>query len=239
VANAPESTSNKSSPSYDKLHKLRWMLDEVWDRFKCMWAPNQQLTVDESMVMYKGTYCPIRQYMPFKPVRFGIKVWAAVDALSKYLWNFEEYCGKHGNPHDDDDFSDNSSGDRSEGGIGALQSEKGEGLQGRNVVKDLLKDLGGKGLIVTTDNFFTSAPLFLDLLEKGIMATDTLRGNRKYVPCRMFAKKVTRKQGIGWIDYHMHKEGKICYMVWKDKQPEVLLSTHAEPIATTGRRLFV
>jgi hypothetical protein len=88
---------------YDKLHKLRWMLEEVLERFKAMWAPNQQLTVDEGMVMYKGIYCPIRQYMPKKPVRFGLKVWAAADALSKYLWNFEVYCRKTGNPHDDHD----------------------------------------------------------------------------------------------------------------------------------------
>jgi hypothetical protein len=182
VANAPLTATDKSSPSYDKLHKIRWMLDEVRNRFKAMWAPNQQLTVDESMVMYKGMYCPIRQYMPCKPVRFGIKVWAAADALSKYVWNFEVYCGKHGNPHDDGHASSGTDGDMSTSGCGAEISGKGEGLQGRNVVKDLLRDLGGKGHIVTTDNFFTSVPLFLDLLDNGIMATGTLRGNRKYVP---------------------------------------------------------
>jgi hypothetical protein len=41
------------------------------------------------MVMYKGKYCMVRQYMPKKLVRFGIKVWAATDAISKYLWNFK------------------------------------------------------------------------------------------------------------------------------------------------------
>jgi hypothetical protein len=100
VANAPTSASEKSSPSYDKLHKLRWMIDEVRDHFKNMWSPNQQLTVDESMLMYKGQYCPIRQYLPKKLVRFGIKIWAATDVLTKYLWNFEVYCGKQGNPID-------------------------------------------------------------------------------------------------------------------------------------------
>jgi hypothetical protein len=37
-----------------------------------------------------------------------------------------------------------------------------------------MKDLGGRGHIVTIDYFFTSIPLFLDLLENGIMATRTL-----------------------------------------------------------------
>jgi hypothetical protein len=74
VANVPASTSSCDSPSFDKLHKLRSMLDEVREQFKAMWSPNQQLTVDESMLRYKGNYCPVKQYMPKKPIRFGIKI---------------------------------------------------------------------------------------------------------------------------------------------------------------------
>jgi hypothetical protein len=110
------------------------MFDEVQGRFQSMWSPNQQLTVDESMVMYKGKYCPIRLYMPKKPVRFGIKVWTAADALSKYLWNFDVYCGKNGNPEEDDNDSDSDINDMSDAEGGTLQSGKGEGLQGRHEV---------------------------------------------------------------------------------------------------------
>jgi hypothetical protein len=115
----------------------------------------------------------------------------------------------------------------------------GEGFMGHNVVKDLLKDLTGRGRIVTTDNFFTSVPLYLDLLQRGIMATGTLRANRKYTPKAMFAKTITKKKEIGWVDYRMHKEGNICCAVWKDKQPVVLLSTHAEPVVPEGGKLYV
>jgi len=207
--------------------------------FKAMWAPNQQMTVDEGMVMYKGKYCPIRQYMPNKPVRFGIKVWAAADALSKYVWNFQIYCGKEGNPHDEN--ADSSGSDEEDFIVDDLpvSSGKGEGLQGRHVVKHLLKDLGGRGHIVTTNTFFTSVPLFLDLLEQGIMATGTLKSNRKYVPKALFAKEITKKQHYGWIDYCMHEEGQICCAVWKDKNAVILLSTHAEPVSPPGPRQFV
>ena len=71
------------------------------------------------------------------------------------------------------------------------------------------------------------------------MATRTLRGNRKYVPRSMYAKKLTKKQDFGWIDYRMHEERKVRCMVWKDKQPVVLLSTHAEPIPQLGERPFI
>lgn len=63
------------------------------------------------MVMYKGQYCPIRQYLPKKPMCFGIKVWEAADELSKYLWNFEVYCGKQENPHNKDNASQGDMGD--------------------------------------------------------------------------------------------------------------------------------
>jgi hypothetical protein len=239
VANAPADVMDRDSATYDKLHKVRWMVDEVTNYFKAMWTPNQQLTVDECMVMYKGQYCPIRQYMPNKHVRFGIQVWAAADALSKHLWNFKIYCGKGGNPHDVDSDTDDDSDSGSSSDPEVLHSGKGEGLQGRNVVKTLLKDLVGRGHIVTTDNFFTSVPLFLDLLDSGIMATGTLRADRKYVPRAMFAKSITKKQDLGWVDYRMHEERKLCCMVWKDKQAVRLLSTHAEPISQPGKREFV
>jgi hypothetical protein len=107
----------------------------------------------------------------------------------------------------------------------------GEGLSGRNVVKTLMQKLGGRGHIVTTDNYFTLVPLFMDLLENRTMAIGTLRGNRKYVPRSMFSKEVTKRKEIGWMDYRMHREGKVCCVVWKDKKLVVLLSTHTHPVA--------
>jgi hypothetical protein len=101
------------------------------------------------------------------------------------------------------------------------------------VVTNLLHDLEGRDHIVTVDNFFTSVPLFTYLLDKGIMATCTLRANRKYVP------KHAMKQDIGWIDYRMHQERKVCCVVWCDKQPVRLLSTHAEAIPQEGQKPYV
>ena len=101
-------------------------------------------------------------------------------------------------------------------------------------MKDLLKDLYRRGHIVTTDNFFTSVPLFLDLLENGIMVTGILQATRKYVPKAIFAKTITKKKHFGWINYRMHAKRKVCCVVWKDKQAVVLLSTHAKRVASAG-----
>ena len=103
VANAPPHVTNTFSPTYEKLHKIRWMMEEMRDHFKAMWSPNQHLIVDEEMIIYKGKYCPIKQYMLYKLVRFGLKIWAAADAMLKYLWNFKVYCRKIRNLHDDEE----------------------------------------------------------------------------------------------------------------------------------------
>jgi hypothetical protein len=240
VANAPAHVQDQSSPTYNKLHKIKWMLDEIWDRFKAMWSPNQQMTVDERMIMYKGVYCPIRQYMPRKPIRFGLKVWAAANTLSKYLWNFEVYCGKSRNLHDNEGMQNSSDNDGNT--LEDVMAEKAgsrTGFNGRNVAKDLLKDSGGRGHIVTLNNYFTLVPFFLDLLETKTMATGTLRVNRKYMPKSLFARKTTKNKNIGWINYRMHDEGHVCYAVWKNKKPVIMLSTHATPIATEGPHLFI
>jgi hypothetical protein len=146
------------------------------------------------MIIYKGKYCPIMQYMPYKVVRFGLKVWAAADALSKYLWNFEVYCGKSGNPHNEDgnDFDTNSV-PTCFGEDELPPTSKGEGRQAMEVVTNLLADLQGRGYIVTVDNFFTLVPLFTTLLQQGTMATRTLRENRKYIPKALIAKSHTKK----------------------------------------------
>jgi hypothetical protein len=60
VGNTFVSATNYASPTYNKLHKLRWMLDEVKEKFKAMWSLTQQMTIDESMLMYKGKYCLVR-----------------------------------------------------------------------------------------------------------------------------------------------------------------------------------
>lgn len=38
-----------------------------------MQSQSQWMTVDESMVICKGKYCAVKQYMPNKLIRFGLK----------------------------------------------------------------------------------------------------------------------------------------------------------------------
>ena len=78
----------------------------------------------------------LKQYMPLKLTKRGIKVWVAVDSTNGYFSQFEVYTGK----------KDNST----EHGLGA------------RVVKTLTSDFKGKYNHVYFDNFFTSLQLEKD-----------------------------------------------------------------------------
>lgn len=156
--------------------------------------------------------------MPKKPVKFGLKVWVLADARSKYVWNFEFYCR-----------ASSKVGEKSK------DSGKGVGKQGGDVVKNLVKDLHHKGHLVVVDNFFTSVLLFTSLLDVGIFATGSARADRKGLPPCLINKMDNAKHEQGWSNCRMHNNSKVCCLVWNDKKPVLLLSTHALPTAGNGR----
>ncbi|KAM4016931.1 LOW QUALITY PROTEIN: piggyBac transposable element-derived protein 4-like [Anomaloglossus baeobatrachus] len=77
----------------DKLAPIR----DVWEKWvqllPLMFNPGPEVTVDECFHPFHGK-CPFRQYMPSKPGKYGIKIWAACDAKTSYAWNLQIYTGK-------------------------------------------------------------------------------------------------------------------------------------------------
>jgi len=69
----------------------------VWDkwlqRLPLLYNPGPNVTVDEQLMPFRGR-CPFRQYISSKPVKYGIMIWAACDAISSYAWNLQVYTGK-------------------------------------------------------------------------------------------------------------------------------------------------
>ena len=151
---------NRASGEFDKLVKLKWLLNEIRDQCKDMWNLGDKVTIDEMMIQYKVKYCLIRQYMPKKPTKWRIKIWCFTDSVSRYVWTFEVYCGANKRVP------------------GIKGSKPGEAMQGVNVVHGLLVGSENRDYIVVIDNFFSSVPLFVDLLGKGTYATGTVKANR-------------------------------------------------------------
>jgi hypothetical protein len=50
------------------------------------------------MIKYMGWFVSFVQYMPAKPIKHGIKVYALCCAYTGYLYRFEIYTGKGGTP---------------------------------------------------------------------------------------------------------------------------------------------
>ena len=65
---------HKNEQGYDKLYKLRPLIDRLNENYKKFYAPTKEQAVDESMVKYKGRVS-FKQYMPQKPIKRAYKIW--------------------------------------------------------------------------------------------------------------------------------------------------------------------
>ena len=103
-------------------------------------------------------------YIPSKPGKYGIKVWAACDAKNGYICNAQVYTGK----------------------TGAVPEKN----QGQCVVLEMCGPFLGKGRTITCDNFFTSYDLAMKLLEKKTCIVGTVRKSRKFLPKEFQVKSI-------------------------------------------------
>jgi hypothetical protein len=199
----------------DKVGKVRWLMTEIRKQCIAHWNLHQMITVNELMVGYKGKYCPIRQYLPKKPTKWGIKIWCLANASTKYVYTWDVYTG-----------SDLKGTMRS--------SSPGEAKTRYAIVMKLVDELHHRGHVVLTDNFFTSPKLLVDMAAKGTFGTGTVRTNRIGLPSRLANTKLWTKEVQGTIGWRMHSSNKISSVVWCDKKPVLILSTHATPIVPVG-----
>lgn len=79
--NDNETQPPKSDQNYDKLHKVRPLLEVLNENIRKVYQPSDVVTVDESMIPFKGRYV-LKQYMPKKPVKWGYKVWCLCDSFT-------------------------------------------------------------------------------------------------------------------------------------------------------------
>lgn len=166
--NNNETAVPKGEAGYDKLHKLRPLLDQVCQKSIEAYEPSMVFSVDESMIAFKGR-SSFKQYMPKKPIQWGYKVWGLADASTSYIY-FDVYTGKSDTPQED-------------------------GMTGEKVVTNLASVIKNKNCLVAFDNFFTTYPLMKRLLEDNTYAIGTVRSNRKGLPDMMHNKQPKLKRG--------------------------------------------
>lgn len=70
----------------DRLASIRELFELLVQKFQSFFTPSEYCTVDEQLVALRGK-CPFRMYMPKKPARYSIKIYALVCAKTMYTVN--------------------------------------------------------------------------------------------------------------------------------------------------------
>ncbi|XP_069177116.1 piggyBac transposable element-derived protein 4-like [Procambarus clarkii] len=87
--------NNKSIPpgqGVDKLIKVRSLMQYLLNRFKRIYIPNKNLSLDEGTMPWRGRLS-FKTYNPNKPDKYGIKLYMLAEATSGYIYDFEIYSG--------------------------------------------------------------------------------------------------------------------------------------------------
>ena len=84
----------KGHPRWNPLQKIKPVIDGMLERFRFCYTIGQYMSIDESMIKYKGKQIRFIQYMPAKPIKHGIKVFVLACAETGYCYGFWVYCGK-------------------------------------------------------------------------------------------------------------------------------------------------
>ena len=140
----------------DPLYKVRSLLDLLCERFRKVYYPGMELSVDESLVLNKGRL-KFKQYIRTKRASFGIKLYELCTSTGITL-DFLVYCGK-GMYDDDDPYLEMPSSER--------------------IPMVLMEPYIGKGHTLCTDNFYTTSSLGKHFLQKNTDLCGTIRNNRK------------------------------------------------------------
>jgi len=158
---------------FDKLYKVRPLLDVLSNRFVECYELTEFLAVDESMIKFKGR-SGLKQYMPKKPTKRGYKNWALA-CSSGYLHNFQLYTGKIG--------------------------DTVEKNLGKRVVEDMCQLVDGKYHKVFFDNYFNSVDLQVSLYAKKIYASGTVNLTRIKLPKDLPTDKEMDRGDFAWRNH--------------------------------------
>ena len=75
-----------------KVAKIKPFIDLILKKFMKNYIPNQKISIDESLLGWKGNLSWI-QYIPAKRNRFSMKFFELCESSTGYIWNFFVYAG--------------------------------------------------------------------------------------------------------------------------------------------------
>jgi len=178
------------------LWRIKPFFDSIVKNFRDVYIPGQNIAVDESLMLYKGRL-RIKQYLPKKKARFGLKLYQLCESGSGYIWNSIVHTGR---------------ADQME------LVESMDGLTSSRIVLTLVEHLLGLGYLLFMDNFYSSPALFVQLFSRQTDAIGTARSGRRGMPGTL-RTKIPR----GAIVARYTPE--LMALKWHDKKEVTMLST--------------
>jgi hypothetical protein len=133
----------EKAQSAGKLYYVEEMVSCLKTTFQRRRQDRSLQSIGESMTKSKWR-TSIKQYLPMKPVKRGVKLWMRYDSLTGYTYDMNIYVGKKPNP--------------------------GEGTLGERVVEILALTIQEKDVTVAFERFFTSVYL-MDTLNFAAVGT--------------------------------------------------------------------
>ena len=77
----------------NKLEAIRYILDKYLQNCKNAYCFSEFLTINKMLVPFRGR-CSFIQYIPSKPEKYGVKIFALCDAKTFFTGSLEVYFGK-------------------------------------------------------------------------------------------------------------------------------------------------
>lgn len=154
-----EQEKPRSSPDYDPLYKFRDVFEIINKNFQEAYALGQDISIDESIIGFKGRHILVQYTKIKKHHQWGPKIYVLADAKTGYSYRLMFHTKQ------------------------AQNSNKG---QPYNVCMELLQaENRNKKHHLGIDNYYTSVALCEDLFLSGVYVTGTVRQNRVGLPLEM------------------------------------------------------
>ena len=195
------------TPTSPRLFKLGTVYQAIVDRFKAVYTPLRNISIDETLSHWRGRVS-FRQYIPSKRTRNGITAHVRTKSETGYVYDHHIYTG---------------------------EEQQNAILVGLNIVLSLMQSILDVGNKLWMDNYYNSPSLTQWLLDFKTHVCGTLRSNRKGVP--KMVQKTTANKKLKKGQFVFYSNDKFMVGTWQDKKPITMISTmHADTVpANTGK----
>lgn len=206
----PIQNQNPAAPDYDPTYKVAEIRDKLEERYRKLFVPGQQLSLDETLIRAFGRI-KFKVRIVTKAARYGIKIYVITDAATAFVLRVVFYTGK---------------------ATYYAEADTAVAKKTVQVVNRLVEWYENSHRTIYVDRFYTSMDLLKSLAEKKLYVTGTMMANRIPLGVRIAKaspafKRMKRGDATKFKVQFRLKEGgeaEAGLVCWRDRQLVYCLS---------------